>query len=243
VRKGVVIHHNGPPAKCVDQPHDRCERFWRGVRDYHVNTKGWSDIAYSFGVCPHGQMLAGRGWHRSQWANGSDQVGVDDGRDSEWYTVLAFVGGGAYGGFNTGSPEEQVTADMQRGIIEVIRQGRAAKFCDHRVLPHNVFKSKACPGPTLTALAIRLDGGASTPPITNEKEDEMTVLAWCRTTPGSDKGMHCYRITGSTASWCGTHEEIKAAEFFGAKWMGPLDPHVWGSLAVHNGPLHNAGRR
>jgi hypothetical protein len=156
-RKGFVIHHNGPPAGCVGKSHDRCEAFWNGVRNYHVRTKGWTDIAYSFGVCPHGTVFTGRGWSKAQWANGSDQVGDDDGRDSEWYTVLAFVGGGEQGGFHTGSPEEKVTAQMESGLRELIALGRRTGRCGNRVLPHNAFKRKACPGPTLTAFARQLD--------------------------------------------------------------------------------------
>jgi hypothetical protein len=243
MKKGLVIHHNGPPALCVGQPHDRCERFWRAVRDYHVNTKGWSDIAYSFGVCPHGQAFVGRGWFKNQFANGSDDVGVDDGRDSEWFTVLAFVGGGSYAGTSTGSPEERVTPEMERGIVSLVALGRGKGYCGDRVLPHNVFKRKVCPGPTLIALAAHLDNGATSPPITDEGDDEMVVLSHFRTKAGSNENIHTYRVSGNVASWCGTQAEIAAAEFFGAKWFGPLEPSAWQSLAVINGPLANQDRR
>lgn len=243
MRKGFVIHHNGPPANCVGRSHDRCVSFWRAVKRYHTETKGWSDIAYSFGVCPHGDLFSGRGWHRAQWANGSDQVGVNDGRDSDWYTVLAFVGGGAHGGYDTGSKEEPVTPEMGAGLRSLIQTGRSSEYCDRRVLPHNAFKRKACPGPTLTMCAARLDNGATTPPITNQEDDMATVLAHFRTKADSNDGMHTYRITGNLASWCGTHDEIRAAEFFGATWFGPLDPPVWRSMAVINGPLANQDRR
>ena len=245
-KKGFSIHHNGPPAKCVDKTHDRCERFWDGVRAYHGKKFGskWAATSlYSFGVCPHGQLFVGCGWFKNQAANGSDQVGADDGRDRDWFTVLAFVGGGAYGGFNTGSPEEKVTAEMERGIVSLITTGRTKGYCDRRVLPHNAFKSKACPAATLTALAAQLDNGATSPPITNIPEEDMVVLSHFRTKAESNDNMHTYRVSGNVASWCGTHAEIKDAEFFGATWFGPLNPDSWQSLAVINGPLANQDRR
>jgi hypothetical protein len=112
------------------------------VRNYHVNTQGWSDIAYSFGVCPHGIRFEGRGWWRNQWANGADVVGSYDGRDSEWYTVLVFLGEG-----------EQPTVEMVDAARAVIQEGRDRGLCGTQVLPHNAFKRKTCPGPEFTAFA------------------------------------------------------------------------------------------
>ena len=246
-KRGVVIHHNGPQANCVGQPHDRCERFWDGVRRYHGQKFGakWAETSlYSFGVCPHGSTFIGCGWHKNQAANGSDRVGVDDGRDSEWYTVLAFYGGGAWGGFDTGEPEEPVTLATLNAIEGLRHDGIARGYCRTRVLPHNVFKSKACPAETLTRFAISLDGGQTGPITTTPEEDDMAVvLSHFRTKAGSNDKMHTYRVDGNVASWCGTHAEIKAAEFFGATWFGPLEPDAWKSLAVINGPLANQDRR
>lgn len=245
MKKGLVIHHNGPQAKCVGQDHDRCERFWRGVCSYHAQKFGskWQSTSlYSFGFCPHGIIFVGCGWHKNQAANGSDQVGVDDGRDSEWYTALGFYGGGKAAGFDTGQPEEPVTEDSLNAFQSLRADGMRRGHCGARVLPHNVFKSKACPGQTLTSFAARLDAGRNTPIVTTP-EDEMFTLAWFRSTAGSDKNMHCYRVSSSgTAVWCGTHDEIKAAEYFGATWFGPLDPNVWQLHHVVNGPLANTER-
>ncbi len=78
---------------------------------------------------------------------------------------------------------------------------------------------------------------------TPDLEDDMaTVLAHFRTIKGSEENRHTYRVSGNVASWCGTQEEIRSAEFFGATWFGPLDPPLWQSLAVINGPLANQTR-
>lgn len=157
MRRGFTIHHNGPPANCVGRGHDRCLRFWDAVRAFHTNPepvgKGWSDIAYSFGVCPHGERLPGRGWDKRQWANGSDDVGPDDGADSEWYTVLVFVGGDT----STGDTEPP-TREMVVATAALIEEGRRSARCGMQVKPHNAFKRKPCPGPEFTELARQWDG-------------------------------------------------------------------------------------
>jgi hypothetical protein len=169
MRRGFTIHHNGPPANCVGHPHPRCEAFWRAVRDFHVNDKGWSDIAYSFGVCHHGHRFVGRGWDRYQFANGSDTVGADDGDDSEWYTVLVFVGGD-----DDTYDNEPPTAQMVKATAELIEEGRARGLCGDRVTPHNFWKRKACPGPEFTALAARWDRKPS--PLLTPTEDPFAMF-------------------------------------------------------------------
>lgn len=141
-RRGFTLHHNGPPANCVGHPHSRCVAFWESVVRFHTVDKGWSGVAYSFGVCHHGERFVGRGWDRYQFANGSDTVGADDGDDSEWYTILWFVGGDD----STGDAEPP-TAAMIVATDELIREGRDTGRCGTAVLPHNRFKRKPCPGP------------------------------------------------------------------------------------------------
>jgi len=90
------------------------------------------------------------------------------------------------------------------------------------------------------------DMPATTPP--NDEDDDMAQkMAWLRAQPG-DKTGHCYRICGTTATWFATHEEIQNAKFFGVEWAGGveknsmLDPIMWRSLAILNGPLQNVPR-
>jgi hypothetical protein len=184
MRRGFTIHHNGPPARCVGQSHARCVQFWNGVRRYHMapepNGQGWSDIAYSFGVCPHGTVFVGRGWDKNQFANGKDLVPPNDGTDSEWYTILAFVGGGPGTVYNNEAPTSQMLSQIQ----SVISQGRNAKRCGFAVKPHKDFKQKPCPGVQLTGFCRQWDGKpfanvpAPTPsPVpTPEEETDMRII-------------------------------------------------------------------
>lgn len=41
--------------------HNRCSTLWKGIWSYHTNGRGYQDIAYNFGVCPHGYVFEGRG--------------------------------------------------------------------------------------------------------------------------------------------------------------------------------------
>ena len=166
-RKGFVVHHNGPPANCVGQSHARCERFWAAVKRFHGEKFGskWAATSlYSFGVCPHGVRFSGCGWDRAQAANGSDVVGENDGSDRYWYTVIVFLG-----------TDEKPTMEMVAGVMELISEGRRSDRCGDRVLPHNAFKRKACPGPEFTAYARQWDNRPlSTAALpTTPPEDEM----------------------------------------------------------------------
>lgn len=139
----MTVHHNGPPANCIGRGHSRCEAFWKSVRDWHMGHNGWSDIAYSFGICPHGIRFTGRGWVKHQFANGDDEVGPDDDENGPWYSVLMFVGGGP----GTGEPEEIPTAAMDMALTLLITEGRRSGRCGKRVKPHSDWKRKPCPGP------------------------------------------------------------------------------------------------
>tara|TARA_R110000751_G_scaffold69695_5_gene141407 strand:- start:2025 stop:2576 length:552 start_codon:yes stop_codon:yes gene_type:complete len=50
---------------------DNEEAIWHSYQRYHMDTRGWTDIAYNFGVGQSGSILAGRGWKRQGGATGS----------------------------------------------------------------------------------------------------------------------------------------------------------------------------
>ena len=174
MKNGFVIHHNGPPANCLGKPHTRCVAFWNAVKAYHQQK--WpdsNDIAYSFGICPHGIRFVGRGWDKNQFAGGKDVVGHDDGPDSAWYSVLAFVGGDT----STGDTEPPTDA-MVAGVIALIDEGRDSGRCAARVLPHSAFKFKPCPGPEFTVLARAWDNQPfhAPPPVPVPEEPDMLII-------------------------------------------------------------------
>lgn len=179
MRLGFTLHWNGPPVPTqVNADHVHCGPFWQSIRVYHTRKppfgRGWSSIAYSFGTCPHGIVFNGNGWNGRQFANGEDEVGADNGPDSVWYTIMAFLGEG-----------QHVTHPMMGGITNLIHTGRVNGFCGSRITPHSWWKRKTCPGPELTRYAEMYDNqrlpivGATQP----EPEDLEMFIADCQGRP------------------------------------------------------------
>ena len=57
----VFIHHGGADQYCTTQ--SSCADIVRSYQNYHMGTKGWSDIAYNFVVGEDGNVYEGRGWN------------------------------------------------------------------------------------------------------------------------------------------------------------------------------------
>ena len=72
----VFIHHGaGPTAACTTQ--SACSANWKSYQNYHMDTNGWSDIGYSFGVGEDGLIYEGRGWNRTgAHTSGYNSVGI-----------------------------------------------------------------------------------------------------------------------------------------------------------------------
>jgi hypothetical protein len=54
----IYVHYTASEADRVGDPRARM----RGIQDYHQDTNGWADIAYSFAFTYEGDVLEGRGW-------------------------------------------------------------------------------------------------------------------------------------------------------------------------------------
>ncbi|XP_011344963.1 peptidoglycan-recognition protein SC2 isoform X2 [Ooceraea biroi] len=55
----VIIHHSTDTG-CETQA--LCQAKVRGFQNYHMNSKGWTDIGYNFLVGEDGNVYEGRGW-------------------------------------------------------------------------------------------------------------------------------------------------------------------------------------
>lgn len=68
-KNGLVVHYDGSDLGLAGKGHEVCRMYWRNTRQFHMGPeRGWLDIGYSFGVCPHGIVMEGRGWQRVQAA-------------------------------------------------------------------------------------------------------------------------------------------------------------------------------
>lgn len=75
LNKKSTGHWNGPPVKIggkLTWDHGKCASLVRGIQNFHMDGRGWTDIAYNFVICPHGTIFEGRGLNRINGANGTN---------------------------------------------------------------------------------------------------------------------------------------------------------------------------
>lgn len=144
---GLAVHHgNAGTAGLPTHRHDKCVERWRGWQRFHQDDRGWSDIAYSFGVCDHGYVLAGRGLGVRTAANGTD-----DGNDR--FLAACWLNW-------TETPTPACLDAFEWAILTVRKAGggRAVK-------PHRTIKTTECPGDYLARHALaQWDGRTVSPP-------------------------------------------------------------------------------
>jgi len=131
--EGVAVHWNGPavPQSALTDPRSYLE----GVRRYHVNTPGWSDIAYNLAADQTGDAWDLRGLAHMSGANG------DTDANTRFVAVLAILGQG-----------QEPTEAMLDGIRFAVGMTREKYPHAQAVKTHNQVRpaATACPGPHLT---------------------------------------------------------------------------------------------
>lgn len=120
----LTAHYAGADPARWPWDHSRCPVFWRGYQAFHMDDKGWVDIGYSSGVCPHGWRFEGRGPRVRTAANGTNH-----GNDISYATV--YIGG----------PNTPVTDAAKRAFHD-----EAARFRVPLNRWHSYWKPTDCPG-------------------------------------------------------------------------------------------------
>lgn len=146
---GFAIHYTGADAD-EQADHANCARRVRGIQSFHMDGRGWSDIAYSFLCCLHGSVFEGRGWGVRTAANGTD-----DGNDR--YLAICFLG-------NDTAGRDDVTEAGREAIRWVVDEGRARHDVGPGVKPHSAFKATSCPGDELRGWIAQGLSVFTTPP-------------------------------------------------------------------------------
>lgn len=143
-RGGVAVHYGGA-AQRISSP-DEARARWIAWQRYHMDTRGWVDIAYTAGFDDWGNVYAGRGFGVRTAANGTN-----DGNNR--YYAFTWIGGEGE------TPSAKALEALNWLIDEARREGGAGLD----VRPHSSFKSTACPGQPLRDRARELDGERTLP--------------------------------------------------------------------------------
>lgn len=143
---GIVIHHTAGRSPSVHWPD--CWNRWKAHQNYHMDRKGWNDLAYNHLVCAHGFWFEGRGWDARNGAN---------------LPVNASTLSICWEGTTGDRVDPAAVTTINQIIGEAISRGWAAKVRGHQeVRP----EPTACPGELQPLIA---DGtiGPNIPPPAN----------------------------------------------------------------------------
>ncbi|MBI3936425.1 MAG: N-acetylmuramoyl-L-alanine amidase [Betaproteobacteria bacterium] len=140
--KGVAVHYSAFEGDRLDD-HAGCAARVRGIQNYHMDVRGWVDLAYSFIVCRHGYVFEGRGFGVRTAANGTSA-------GNDGYHAVCFLGADREG-------RDDVTPSGRRALREIIRAAQRRWPAALEVRPHSDFTATACPGDELRAW-IGLEG-------------------------------------------------------------------------------------
>jgi hypothetical protein len=157
---GSCIHWQGVPVT------DPTPEVLRADRRYHMEAKGWDDIAYNLAVDQAGDIWDARGIDRRSSANGTTPL------NRQYVAVVALLG--------PGQTPSAAMLDGLRLALAIIqtRYPRATAVVDHGAIRPG---GTQCPGPELTA-AVR--SGALTPAQPPTEEPLMARHAICAAPEG-----------------------------------------------------------
>lgn len=123
----VTSHWEGPEMGTF--PHSSCAAKVRGIQAFHMDSRGWSDIAYNALPCPHGYVFEGRGRGVRSAANGTTAG------NSGAYAVC-YLGG-------QNDPFTDLGQNAMKAAGDWLTNIRSGRNC------HRDWKSTQCPGDTI----------------------------------------------------------------------------------------------
>lgn len=145
--RGAAIHWPGSGETDSFDSDAEVASALRGWQAFHMNDRGWSDIAYQVAVSQDGDVWTLRGLHEQSGANGCHEA-----NESYVAILLILVAG------------EQPSAAMKASVRNVIRDIRSFYGDDAaEIKPHSVVRRVCasggtdCPGPAATAAIVRGD--------------------------------------------------------------------------------------
>lgn len=162
--KGAAIHWEGP--EMGSRPHNECDNLMRSIQNYHMDTQGWSDIAYNLAVCEHGYIFEGRGKGKGSGANGTSDA------NHNYPSICALVG-----------ENDPQPAALDNGIADAVAMLRSWGV-GSALKGHRDFVSTACPGNSIYnkmrdgRYSSGSSGGGSTPPPKPDTSLPLDLDGW-----------------------------------------------------------------
>lgn len=156
--EGAVIHWPGMEDRRLYSSAAVASAL-RGWQAYHMDDKGWSDIAYQVAVDQAGRAWTLRGLRTQSGANGNNDV------NERYGAILLIVGTG-----------EEPTAELIATTREVIRDFRGIYPGGTAIKPHSAVRPEPtdCPGNAVRALITARAFEPGRPTTDTNQEDEMT---------------------------------------------------------------------
>ena len=136
--KGIAVHWPGTTARIGHRSQANMAARLEGYRRFHVNGRGWTDIAYQAAIDQDGRVWDLRGIEHQSAANGDQTV------NRRWLACLFLLGPG-----ETPSDEmRQAFADFRRKALA--KYPTATSVVGHQdIRPHG---GTDCPGPITARL-------------------------------------------------------------------------------------------
>jgi hypothetical protein len=134
--RGVAVHYSGMDSD-EQANHARCAGRVLGIQRYHMEDRGWLDIAYSHLLCKHGYVFVGRGYGIRTAANGTTHA-------NDHYFAVCFLG-------DDTPRRADLTRPARDALGELIRDYQRRYPRAIHVRPHSAFTSTECPGRELRA--------------------------------------------------------------------------------------------
>ena len=132
--RGVALHYSAMDAD-EQADHRTCAARVRAIQDFHLDGRGWKDIAYNFVVCKHGYVFLGRGWGRRSGANGTNDANTR-------YHAVCFLG-------DDTPNRDDVTAEGRVALLQLVARALERYPAARELRPHSDFTPTACPGDEL----------------------------------------------------------------------------------------------
>lgn len=134
--RGLAVHYSAADAD-EQQNHANCAGRVAGIQRFHMDTRGWCDIAYNHLVCRHGYVFTGRGYGKRSAANGTN-----DGNSR--YFAVCFLGDDTEG-------RQDFTEEARDALVE-LRQEYLRRYPNAtETVGHRNIVSTECPGDEIYA--------------------------------------------------------------------------------------------